>query len=192
MPIPPAAPLISTAPLLTRAILDGPGLLHGARVADPDLLALDPPGDDSLGMDPDQRLISLKGLRPAADLDPTRHPGVRARQVIDHDRRTAAPASIPELLGALEVHAADIDRVVGGVVGPADGDDVRRPVFADRRDPAEPLRPLLAQILEFMSSEDAHRFPPAVVTSLNCVLRATTPRSTSLNWAYVFAPTSLA
>jgi hypothetical protein len=28
-----------------------------------------------------------------------------------------------------------------------------------------------------------HQLTPVALTSLNCVLRATTPRSTSLNWA---------
>jgi Bacterial capsule synthesis protein PGA_cap len=156
---------------------------HASRLEPPQLPALQPPGDDPLGVDPDPGLIAFDRLRAPPHLDAPRPPGIDARQVVDHDRRTAAPPDVPELLGAGQVHAADVDRVELRVEAPAHWHHMRRPVLAHSRDPAKPLRPPLAEILEFARGECAHRPAPAVATSLNWVLRATTPRSTSLNCA---------
>src|SRR5579884_4184355 len=49
-----------------------------------------PPAENALGMDPDQRGGHGYGLRPPADLDGPGSPGVRALQIIDHDRRPTA------------------------------------------------------------------------------------------------------
>src|SRR5918994_874047 len=136
-------------------------LPNRARRPFPHPLAFDPPRDDSLGMDPDQRPFFVEGLSPSAHLYPTRTPRIGAREIVDHDRRAAAPPSVAELLGPGEVPAADVDRLPLRVVAPADGDDVRCPVLSDGGDPPEAA---LRQVLPLVLSELSHRQPP--VTSL--------------------------
>ena len=58
-------------------------------------------------MDADQWRWFHDRLGPAPDLDAARVPGVRARQVVDHDRRTPRPGHVAELLRALEVVPAE-------------------------------------------------------------------------------------
>src|SRR3954468_17336842 len=106
-------------------------------------------------MDADQRRGEGDRLAPAADLDAARAPGIRAREVVDDDRRTSRAGDVTELLRALELVAADVDRVAHGVVDPRDGDDVRRAVGPHGREPAE--LPPAAQIGQFGCPEDAHR-----------------------------------
>jgi hypothetical protein len=85
---------------------------------------------------------------------PARAPGVGAREVVDHDRGAAAASDVAELLRAIELVAAHIDRILLGVVPPhADGNDVRRPILSDRGDPRQPP---LAQVRELTIGEDAH------------------------------------
>src|SRR4051812_20415981 len=65
--------------------------------------ALEPPADDPLGMDADERRRQRDRLPPPADLDPPRAPRLRAREVVDDDRRAARPGDVAELLGPLEL-----------------------------------------------------------------------------------------
>ena len=80
--------------------------------------------------------IAIASAAPA-DLDPARPPRVRAREVVDHDRGPPGPGHVAELLGQLELVAADVDRLADGVVEERDRDDVRRAVRADGREPAQ-------------------------------------------------------
>ena len=72
-------------------------------------------------------LGSRIALGAAADLDRARPPRVGACEVIYDDRRSAGTGDVAELLRVLEVPPSDFDRVVLGVVGPADRDHVRLP-----------------------------------------------------------------
>ena len=114
---------------------------------------LEPPADDPLGVDPDQRRRQRDRLAPPADLDPARVPRVGARQVVDHDRGASGPLHVAELLRRGELIAPDVDRVAHGVVDPRDRDDVRRPIRADRRDPPELPPP--GQVAKLGLPEDA-------------------------------------
>ena len=98
-----------------------------------------PQRHDPLGVDPDQRRRQRDRLAAPADLDPARHPRVRAREVVDHDRGPPAPRDVAELLGPLELVAADVDRVPHRVVDIRHRDHVRRAVRPDRREPPELL-----------------------------------------------------
>src|SRR5919198_1188822 len=60
-------------------------------------------------MDADQRRRQRDRLAAPADLDAARMPGIRARQVVDHDRGAARPSHVAELLRPLELEAADVD-----------------------------------------------------------------------------------
>ena len=97
---------------------------HGAGAAP----RLDPPADDPLRVDADQRGGQPDRLAAPADLDPARVPRVRAREVVDHDRGPRGAGDVAELLRLLERGAADVDRVAHRVVDPRDRDDVRRAV----------------------------------------------------------------
>jgi drug/metabolite transporter (DMT)-like permease len=115
---------------------------------------LEPPADDALGMDADQRRGHRDRLAAPAHLDPPRMPRVDAREVVDHDRRPPAAGDVAELLGVLELVPADVDRVARRVVDPGDRDDVRRAVGADRREPPE--LPPAGQVPQLGLPEDAH------------------------------------
>jgi len=69
-------------------------------------------------------------------------PGIDAGDVVDDDGGAPAASDVAELLRPFEVVAADIDGVEVGVVGPADGDDVRRSVLADGGDAGLAALPL--------------------------------------------------
>ena len=64
-------------------------------------------------------------------------------------------ATSRNFFGALELVAADVDRVAHGVVDPGDRDDVRGAVGADGRDPAELAA--ARQVAELGVPEDAQR-----------------------------------
>src|SRR4051794_14224687 len=108
--------------------------------------ALEAPADDPLRPDADQRRRELDRLAATADLDAARVPRVGAPEIVDHDRRPSRARYVAELLRALELVAADLDRVARRVVDPSDGHDVRRAVGAHGGDPAElaPARHVLA------------------------------------------------
>src|SRR5689334_7289202 len=99
--------------------------------------AREPPADDPLRMDADQRRRERDRLAAPADLDPARAPLVVAADVVDDDRHPPAAPHVAELLRQLELVAADVDRVPRRVVDPCDGDDVRRSVAPDGREPPE-------------------------------------------------------
>src|SRR3954447_22931047 len=117
--------------------------------------ARQPPADDPLGMDADQRRRQRHRLTAPAALDPPGMPGMGARQVIDHDRRAATARDVAELLRQLELVAADVDRVMRGVVDPRHRHHVRRPVTPDRGDPPE-LTPA-GHVRELGLREHAHQ-----------------------------------
>src|SRR5919106_5244964 len=102
------------------------------------LFAVEPPGHDPLRVNADQRPLSADRLGAAAHLDPARSPGVCAGEVVDDDRGAAGALDVAELLRLFEVEPPDVDRVVLGVVAPADWNDVRSAVLADRRQAGEP------------------------------------------------------
>jgi hypothetical protein len=68
-------------------------------VALAELLALDAPGDDPLGVDPDQRTVAVDRLRTAAYLDTPRPPGVGAEEIVYDYGGPAAALRVAELLG---------------------------------------------------------------------------------------------
>src|SRR5436190_21064333 len=117
----------------------------------------DAPGDDPIRVNPDQRPGSVQCLGAASHLDPARAPGVHAGQVVDDDRGAPGALDVAVLLGALEVAAADLDRVGLRVVAPADRDHVRRSVLADRCE--APEAPVAVQIFELRVAELAHDSP---------------------------------
>src|SRR4051812_33157808 len=108
-------------------------------------------------MDPDQRRRERNRLTPTADLDPARMPLAGVAEIVDHDRGASGAGDVAELLGQLELVAADVDRVARGVVDPGDRDDVRGAVGADRREPSE--LPAAGEVPDLGLPEDAHRTP---------------------------------
>jgi len=93
-------------------------------------------------VDADQRPVPLDRLGTAADLDSSGPPRVDAGEVVDDDRRALRPLHVAVLLGLGEVAAADVDDIVLGVVGEADGTTCGVPSFptvatrARRRSPS--------------------------------------------------------
>src|SRR4051794_28530580 len=77
--------------------------------------AREPPADDPLRVDADQRRRERDRLPAAADLDPARLPFVAPADVVDHDRPPPVAGDVAELLGQLELVTADVDRVPHGV-----------------------------------------------------------------------------
>src|ERR687895_1553165 len=97
-----------------RARLHARGTLsrHRPRAAS----RFEPPGDDPLGMDPDERRRQRDRLAAPADLDPARAPRVGACQIVDHNRGSPRPRHVAKLLRSPELVAADVDRVTRRVV----------------------------------------------------------------------------
>src|SRR5215207_1332718 len=109
----------------------------------------DSPGDHPLGVDPDD--VECLGM--AADLDSADVPGVDAGQVVDDYGRAAGTPYVAVFLRAVQLGAADVDAVLGGVVGEAGGGHVRCAVHTDRGDPGEAG---LGEEGEFGLGEDSH------------------------------------
>jgi hypothetical protein len=102
-----------------------------------ELLAVDPPGHDALWVNADQRPRPADRLSAASHLYPARSPRTCAGEVVDDDGGAAGSFHVAKLPHLLEVETADVDRVVLGVVAPADRDDVWGAVLADGRQAAE-------------------------------------------------------
>ena len=127
----------------------------GAGSAGADCVAVDPPGDDPVGADADQRSGLLDRLRATADRDPSRPPRIRAREVVEDERRAPAPLDVAVLLRPREVVPADVDRVTLRVVAlHPHRHHVGRAVPADGRDAGQP--PLPGHVGELPFGEDAH------------------------------------
>src|SRR5829696_3205523 len=98
--------------------------LNRAREAFPEAIALDPPGDDPLGVDANQWLLAVDRLGSAANLDPARLPRVGADEVVHHDRRPAAASGVTEFLRLGEVRAAHVDRILLGIANRRDSSEL--------------------------------------------------------------------
>jgi hypothetical protein len=147
-------PVASAAP---RPVSGPIGSGDRAGVAAADRLALYAPGDDSLGVDADQRSRLRDRLGVAADLDPPWPPGVSARQIVDHDRGAPRPLDVAVLLRTSEIVSADVDPIVLRVVGShPHRHDVGCAVRADGRKTGE--SPLPGHVLELGTGERAHAF----------------------------------
>ena len=130
--------------------------------------------DDSPGADADQRPRGVDRLGLTPHLEHARPPGVDARKVVDHYGSAAGARDVAVLLGVDEVTAADVDRVVLGVVAKAHRHDVRRAVLADGRHPREPTLPV--QVLELELAERAHQwFSPARTRPMIASMRRRAP-----------------
>src|SRR5262249_28092186 len=87
----------------------------------------------------------------------------------------AGPLDVAELLRQLELVAADVDRVAGRVVDEGDGDDVRRAVGADRRDPPELAA--AGHVGELARGEDAHSTSSSAgMARISAATRSALPR----------------
>src|SRR5579872_3733237 len=76
---------------------------HGTRAA----LGPEAPRDDPLGVDTDHGLGRFDYLGPAANLNSAGSPRVRAREIVDDQRRAAAPSDVAKLLRLREFASAD-------------------------------------------------------------------------------------
>jgi hypothetical protein len=115
------------------------------------------PRGDPLGVDADDRVRSSDRFGRSSNLDRSGMPWVRARQVVDDNCCSSTSSNIAELLGLLELAPADVNRVLLAVVAKADGDDMRRPVVADRRDAGQAA--LACEVRELWLCEGAHLTP---------------------------------
>src|SRR5689334_25397020 len=95
----------SPASAARPAAADTPMSTHDVARARP---AREPPADDPLRMDADQRRRECDRLSAPADLDPPRPPLVVAADVVDDDRHPPAAPHVAELLRQLELVAADV------------------------------------------------------------------------------------
>src|SRR5207248_9157770 len=93
---------------------------HGARAAP----LPEPPADDPLRINPDQRRRQGDRLGPPPDLDRPWTPRVCALQIVDYDRGSPAAGNVAELFRLLQLVAPDVDRVARRVVDPSDRDYV--------------------------------------------------------------------
>src|SRR6266571_2380911 len=128
------------------------------------LIRIRAPGNDSLGVDADQRLRFGDHLSASAYFDRARPERIDAGQVVDDDCGASTAGNITELLRLLKIATADFDGVVRGVVGPhANWDDVRSAVLAHGGDPrqltltTEGAPP--AQEFEFVGRKSTHGAP---------------------------------
>src|SRR6266851_9577559 len=124
------------------------------------LVGVDAKGDDAGGLDADDDVLEplAKGLAPRRD-----HLRVSAhfdhawlpwrQHVVDHDARPAGALYVAQFLGLAHPQAAYIDSVMLGVVAKRRRYHVRLPVWADGRDPAEPLP---GQVVQLFIGENAH------------------------------------
>src|SRR6266480_861573 len=78
----------------------------------------------------------VQSLGRAAHHDAARPP--RRQHVVDRQRNLWIGLDVAELLGPGEIATADVDRLQGGVVGPAQRHDMRYPVGIDGGEPTEP------------------------------------------------------
>jgi hypothetical protein len=67
--------------------------------------------DDPLRVDPDQYRWSHDRLSSPADLDPAVTPRIRACEIVDHDRSSAGPRDVAELLRPPELPAAQVPKL---------------------------------------------------------------------------------
>src|SRR6516164_1466742 len=131
------------------------------------LAGADAQRDDACGLDPDDGVLEAvtEGFAPRREHDCGAtyldHAGLPGREdVVDHDAGPPGALRVAELLGLAHPQATHVDRVVLGVVAERGGYHVWLPVWADRRDPAQPLA---GEVVEFGISEHAHvpANPPA-------------------------------